>query len=83
MIKHLLSILLGLIACIHLSAQPAQLILSQKEGRITFAVDEVNPPDNHCGWETTGSKLALDLNRNIDGDLFSDWEAKNPGQQFC
>lgn len=83
MIKHLLSILLGLIACIHLSAQPAQLILSQKEGRITFAVDEVNPPDNHCGWETTGSKLALDLNRNIDGDLFSDWEAKILANSFA
>ena len=74
MIKHLLLILSSLIAYVNLYAQPAQLILSQKEGRITFAVDEVDIPDNHCGLKTTGSILSLDLNRNIDGDLFSDWE---------
>lgn len=74
MIKRLLLILSSLIACVYLHAQPAQLILSQKEGRITFAVDEVDIPDNHCGVKTTGSKLSLDLNRNIDGDLFSEWE---------
>ena len=74
MIKRFMFISIGLIACTFLSAQPARLILSQEEGLITFAVDEVDPPDNHCGWETTGSKLALDLNRNIDGNLFSDWE---------
>ena len=74
MIKRLLLILSSLIACVYLYAQPAQLILSQKEGRITFAVDEVDIPDNHCGVKTTGSKLSLDLNRHIDGDLFSEWE---------
>lgn len=74
MIKCLLLILSSLIAYVNLYAQPAQLILSQKEGRITFAVDEVDIPDNHFGLKTTGSKLSLDLNRNIDGDLFSDWE---------
>jgi len=72
--ERLLSILIGLLACVWLSAQPAQLILSQKEGRITFAVDEVDIPDNPCGLKTTGSKLSLDLNRHIDGDLFSEWE---------
>ena len=76
MIKRLLLILSSLIAYVNLYAQPAQLILSQKEGRITFAVDEVDIPDNHCGLKTTGSILSLDLNRNIDGDLFSDWEPK-------
>ena len=74
MIKRLLLILSSLIACVNLYAQPAQLILSQKEGRITFAVDEVDIPDNHCGFKTTGSELSLDLNRHIDGDLFSEWE---------
>ena len=74
MIKRLLLILSSLIAYVNLYAQPAQLILSQKEGRITFAVDEVDIPDNHCGVKTTGSKLSLDLNRHIDGDLFSEWE---------
>ena len=74
MIKRLLFILIGLIAGICLSAQPAQLILSREEGRITFAVDEVDPPDNHCGWKTTGAQLASGLNRNLEGNLFSDWE---------
>ena len=83
MIKRFLFISVGLIAGICLSAQPAQLILSQEEGRITFVVDEVDLPDNHCGWKTTGAKLALDLNRNIDGDLFSDWEATILANSFA
>lgn len=83
MIKCLLLILSSLIAYVNLYAQPAQLILSQKEGRITFAVDEVDIPDNHCGLKTTGSKLSLDLNRNIDGDLFSDWEPKILANSFA
>ena len=83
MIKRLLLILSSLIAYVNLYAQPAQLILSQKEGRITFAVDEVDILDNHCGLKTTGSKLSLDLNRNIDGDLFSDWEPKILANSFA
>lgn len=83
MIKRLLLILSSLIAYVNLYAQPAQLILSQKEGRITFAVDEVDIPDNHCGVKTTGSKLSLDLNRHIDGDLFSEWEPKILANSFA
>lgn len=83
MIKRLLLILSSLIAYVNLYAQPAQLILSQKEGRITFAVDEVDIPDNHCGVKTTGSKLSLDLNRTIDGDLFSEWEPKILANSFA
>ena len=64
-------------------AQPAQLILSQKEGRITFAVDEVDIPDNHCGVKTTGTELSLDLNRHFDGDLFSEWEPKILANSFA
>ena len=51
MIKRLLLILSSLIAYVNLYAQPAQLILSQKEGRITFAVDEVDIPDNHLKFD--------------------------------
>ena len=76
MIKRFMFISIGLIACTFLSAQPARLILSQEEGRITFAVDEVDLPNNHCGWKTTGSKLALDLNKSIDNDFSSDWETE-------
>ena len=80
MTKRLLFILIGLIACIRLSAQPAQLILNQGEGRITFAVDEVDPPDNYCGWERTGAQMALDLNRNLD-DL--GWEPEILANSFA
>ena len=74
--KRLFFILIGSFASIWLSAQPARLILSQEEGRITFAVDEVDLPDSHCGFKVTGSQLALDLRRNYDGDVFSDWKPK-------
>ena len=83
MIKRFMFISIGLIACTFLSAQPARLILSQEEGRITFAVDEVDLPNNHCGWKTTGSKLALDLNRNIDNDFSSDWETEILANSFA
>ena len=83
MIKRLLFILSSLISCIHLSAQSAQLILSQETGRITFAVDEVDPPDNHCGWKRSGSQLALDLNRNIDNDFSSGWETEILANSFA
>ncbi|MBR5955505.1 MAG: hypothetical protein IK022_03035 [Bacteroidales bacterium] len=69
--KRLLSILIGSLACAWLSAQPAQLILNQEEGRITFAVDDVNLPNTHCGWEEDGSKLAVNINRNSDGNSWS------------
>ena len=53
--KHLVSILIGSFASIWLSAQPARLILSQEEGRITFAVDEVDlqpgPQCQHAGMD--------------------------------
>ena len=83
MIKRLLLILSSLIAYVNLYAQPAQLIMSQKEGRITFAVDEVDIPDNHCGWKRTGPQLALDLNRNQDGVLFSDWKPEILANSFA
>ena len=72
--KRLLSILIGLSACFWLSAQPARFVLDQEEGCITFAVDEVDLPTSHIGWKQDGSKLAIDINRNYDGDMFSDWE---------
>jgi hypothetical protein len=81
--KHLVFILIGSFASIWLSAQPARLILSQEEGRITFAVDEVDLPDSHCGFKVTGSQLALDLRRNYDGDVFSDWKPKILANSFA
>ena len=81
--KHVLFILIGSFASVWLSAQPARLILSQEEGRITFAVDEVDLPENHCGMKVTGSQLALDLRRNYDGDLFSDWKPEIIANSFA
>ena len=83
MIKRFLLILIGLHIFFSLCAQPTQLIVSQGEGRITFAVDEVDPPVNHCGWKRTGSQLAADLNRNLGGGLFSDREAKILANSFA
>lgn len=76
MTKRFIFLLIGFITCISLSAQPAQFILSQEDGRITFTVDEVDTPKDHCGWEMTGDRLASELNINTDGDLFSDWTSK-------
>ena len=81
--KRLFFILIGSFASIWLSAQPARLILSQEEGRITFAVDEVDLPDSHCGFKVTGSQLALDLRRNYDGDVFSDWKPEIIANSFA
>ena len=72
--KRLLSILIGLLACFWLSAQPATFVLDQEEGRITFAVDEVDLPNSHCGWKEDGSKLAVSINRSFDWNVLSDGE---------
>ena len=74
MVKRLFILLIGFVAGEWLHAQPAQLILDRKDGSITFAVDEVDSPDTHCGWKKTGPELALGLNRNTDEESFSsDW----------
>lgn len=72
--KRLFSILIGSLACVWMSAQPARFVLEQEEGHITFAVDEVDPPNRHCGWKEDRSKMAVRINRNNDWDMFSDWE---------
>ena len=83
LMKRLLFILFGSFASAWLSAQPARLILNQEEGRITFAVDEVDLPDSHCGLKMTGSQLAIDLRRNFDGDLSWDWKPKILANSFA
>ena len=81
--KRVLFILIVVFTCSGLSAQPERFILNHEEGRITFAVDEVDLPDSHCGSKRTGSQLALDLRRNYDGDLLSDWEPKIIANSFA
>ena len=56
-------------------AQPAQLILHQEAGSITFAVDEVDLPDNLLGFRISGDKLASTLSPQRLSDWWSsDWE---------
>ena len=81
--KRGLLFVVGLFVCAGLSAQPKQVILYQEEGRITFAVDEVDPPESHCGVQVTGSQLASDLRRNYDGKWFSDWEPQILANSFA
>ena len=69
--KRGLLFVVGLFVCAGLSAQPKQVILHQEEGRITFAVDEVDPPTSHCGIRMSGSEIAADLRMDIGGDPFS------------
>ena len=64
--KRLLSILIGSLACVWLSAQPSRMIMDQEEGRITFAVDDVDLTNRHCGWKMDGSELAVEIHRNFD-----------------
>lgn len=81
--KRGLFFILGLFACAGLSAQPKQVILHQEEGRITFAVDEVDPPESPCGVKVTGAQLASDLRRNYGGNWFSDWEPQILANSFA
>ena len=81
--KHIFLAICGLTICATLYAQPSQLILHQEDGRITFAVDEVDRPENMCGTHRAGTDIARSLNRNIDNDLFSDWEPEIVANSFA
>ena len=81
--KHIFLAICGLTICATLYAQPSQLILHQEGGRITFAVDEVDRPENMCGTHRAGTDIARSLNRNIDNDLFSDWEPEIVANSFA
>lgn len=50
------------------------MILDQEEGRITFAVDDVDLPNRHCGRKMDGSELVVDIHRNFDWNMLSAWE---------
>ena len=38
--------------------------MDQEEGRITFAVDDVDLPNRHCGWKMDGSELAVEIHHS-------------------
>lgn len=73
MIRGLHIILLVLLANVSLFAQPAQIILDQQDGRITFAVDQVSPADNHFGWIRSASEMAVIINRDYSKGFSLDW----------
>ena len=66
-------------------AQPAKLILEQQEGRITFAVDEVEPATSSIGWGYSGAEVAKDLNVEHSNDIFltSTWESEIIANSFA
>ncbi|MBQ9309500.1 MAG: DUF4419 domain-containing protein [Bacteroidales bacterium] len=70
--KRIFFLYLGLMMVVFSYAQPS----------ITFAVDEVEPPTNHCGWHRSGTELAKELNLNTKGNLFSDWEPELLANSF-
>ena len=74
--KRILLILTGLLAfAASTEAQPSQLVIDQKDGSITFAVDEVSErPERPCGWERSGIDLAKEIHSQGDGLFFSDWQ---------
>lgn len=59
------------------AAQPAQFIRHREASSITFAVDEVDLPENLLGFRTSGEKLAPTLSPQLSSDpsdWYSDWE---------
>ena len=64
-----------------LKAQPSQLILDREDGRITFAVDDVELPNGHIGWEESGSEIANSIHQE-DG-FYSDWSPQVIANSFA
>ena len=81
--KRLVLTISALAFAVALHAQPSQLILHQEDGRITFAVDEVDRPNNMCGIRQSGQEMARNLNRDANGFLFSDWEPEIIASSFA
>ena len=81
--KRLVLIISALAFAVALHAQPAQLILHQENGCITFAIDEVDRPNNMCGIRQSGQEMARNLNRDANGFLFSDWEPEIIASSFA
>lgn len=55
-------------------AQPKKVVLSKEEGRITFAVDDVELPESHCGWKRSGMEIAQNIHLNEEDNWDSDWK---------
>ena len=64
-----------------LKAQPSQLILDREDGRITFAVDDVELPNDHIGWEKSGSEIANSIHQ--DDSFYSDWTPQIIANSFA
>ena len=65
-------------------AQPAKLILEREEGRITFAVDKVDPATSSISWSRNGMEIARQLNlKDPTSGPFSDWEPEIIANSFA
>ena len=60
-------IIISLLLCSGLSAQPKDFILSQEQGRITFALDEVPAPERRFSYATTAEEIARKIKMDQDG----------------
>lgn len=83
MIRGLHIILLALIANVSLFAQPSQIILDQQDGRVTFAVDEVTPPESLLGHHISGYNLAMGITRDYSVSFISDWQPEIIANSFA
>ncbi len=85
--KKTLSTAILLLSALGLSvaqAQPAKLILEREEGRITFAVDQVDPATSSISWNHSGTEIAQQLNlREPQSFPYSDWKPEIIANSFA
>ena len=64
--------------------QPAKLILEREEGRITFAVDQVDPATSSISWGRNGMEIAQKLNlKETESGLYSDAKSEIIANSFA
>ena len=85
--KKILSTIVLALSALNLSvaqAQPAELILAREDGRITFAVDQVDPATSTISWGHDGMEIARKLNlKKPIGGPFSDWQPEIYANSFA
>lgn len=72
--KRIACILALVVVSLGMVAQPKKVVLSKEEGRITFAVDDVELPESHCGWKRSGMEIAQNIHLNEEDNWDSDWK---------
>lgn len=84
--KRILLVCLSILSALSLAVaqpQPDKLILDRQEGRITFALDEVDPVTSSINRGRSGEEIARDLRGDTDGFLSSDWTPEIIANSFA